>query len=318
MTAATQGQYGTVTFSAGSVSYAPLGSFAGDDQFTYTVADSLGAVATAKVTVRQAAAGSGPRPSVAVQSGGGAPRAGEIGGPPAGTKMTGFGPPALSDSRQLASTVTLLAGRTALTGILFIDESARPACPLSPARARPAWRRPAPSSRAFPIPSFRRKARWPSSRKRRRRGCTAWSRRASGPRLHERWLPLAHLARGEHRDRRRLARGLQADRHHERRSHRRRALRPRPALVPARRGAAAVDASGTQVLLHERALVSPGAAISKLSVLQPALGSAGHGRWTGPQGSSAKATLTDRTTALFEIAADGTVSRLLSTWQTAR
>jgi hypothetical protein len=76
-----------------------------------------------------------------------------------------------------------------------------------------------------------------------------------------------------------------------------------------------IDSAGTHPLLREKGTLTPGVVIQRLSVLQPALASAGQGRWGGAHGLVAKATLSDHSTALLSIAPDGSISRLLSTWQ---
>ncbi|RYD84317.1 MAG: hypothetical protein EOP84_05830, partial [Verrucomicrobiaceae bacterium] len=67
--------------------------------------------------------------SVTVESGAQAPGAGEPDGPPAGTVIQRFGTPAISDARKLAAKVTLTSGRKLLGGIYVREEDGSAALP---------------------------------------------------------------------------------------------------------------------------------------------------------------------------------------------
>ena len=60
ITAVTQGAHGSVTFTAGSVTYTPNANFNGSDSFTYTISDGNGGSATAMVAVTVSAVNDNP------------------------------------------------------------------------------------------------------------------------------------------------------------------------------------------------------------------------------------------------------------------
>lgn len=60
VTAATQGANGTVSFSAGSVTYTPVANYNGSDSFTYAIGDGNGGSATATVSITVTAANDSP------------------------------------------------------------------------------------------------------------------------------------------------------------------------------------------------------------------------------------------------------------------
>src|SRR6185295_15273560 len=51
VSAVTQGAHGSVSFTAGSVTYAPAANYNGADSFTYTIGDGNGGSATATVSI---------------------------------------------------------------------------------------------------------------------------------------------------------------------------------------------------------------------------------------------------------------------------
>ncbi|HEV8577449.1 MAG TPA: Ig-like domain-containing protein, partial [Thermoanaerobaculia bacterium] len=60
VTAVTQGVNGSITFTAGSVTYTPAANFNGSDSFTYTISDGNGGTATATVSITINAANDAP------------------------------------------------------------------------------------------------------------------------------------------------------------------------------------------------------------------------------------------------------------------
>src|SRR6185295_10087661 len=60
VTAVTQGANGSVSFTAGSVTYTPVANFNGADSFTYTIGDGNGGSATATVSISVAAVNDSP------------------------------------------------------------------------------------------------------------------------------------------------------------------------------------------------------------------------------------------------------------------
>ncbi|MDB6167979.1 MAG: hypothetical protein JWM88_843, partial [Verrucomicrobia bacterium] len=311
------GPYGTATVTGQGIRYMPQPGYAGQDSFAYLVGDPFGETAYVTVSVRvsqkrQAA------PAVSLLIGSGET---VFDTPPqfyfpSGTKISGFGPPALSDYQQAASTITLAVGRFTLTGILFQDTNgSRTVMAASTIEAPGA----APSlfqSFSNPVLSphgalaFIAKIKAPGPRGALAQG--VWSNAFSGDGSLALVLKSGTPITGN---------GLPAS-----------ASMVSFTSVEATDGALYVlgqlsapggaallrlDATGTHLLLREKGTLTPGVVIQHLSVLQPALLSAGQGRWGGAAGLVAKATLSDHSTALLKIAPDGTVSRLLSTWPAA-
>src|SRR6185295_5843409 len=60
VSAVTQGAHGSVSFTAGSVTYAPAANYNGADSFTYTIGDGNGGSATATVSISVAAVNDSP------------------------------------------------------------------------------------------------------------------------------------------------------------------------------------------------------------------------------------------------------------------
>ncbi|HEV7404424.1 MAG TPA: S8 family serine peptidase [Chthoniobacteraceae bacterium] len=306
---------GTTAISGQTVSYQPRAGYAGPDQFWYTVGDPYGKTAYVKVTL-YVSPGRPAAPAASLLVAGGetffqTPPEFYF---PDGTKITGFGPPALSDFRHVASTITLAVGRTTLSGILVQQETGARTVLAATTLAAPGA---APStflSFSNPVLSphgalaFIARVKAPGARGAIAQG--VWSNvfsndgslalaLKSGTPLTGNGLPagasVTTFTSVEAIDGALYVLGQLS--------------------APGGAVLLRIDATGTHVLLRVKGTLSPGVTISTLSVLQPALASAGQGRWGGAEGLVAKATLSDKSTALLKIAADGSVSRLLSTWQ---
>lgn len=90
-------------------------------------------------------------------------------------------------------------------------------------------------------------------------------------------------------------------------------LSPSPGQVTAANNSALVRITGQNsgTLLVRSGTLFDGASIKTISVLQPAPRSPGQGRWSGGSDAVAKLTLSDKRTAIVRIKADGSLSKLL-------
>ncbi|RYD61969.1 MAG: tandem-95 repeat protein, partial [Verrucomicrobiaceae bacterium] len=105
--------YGTVSTAGGSITYTPGAAFAGDDQFSYTIVDGHGGVATASVIVR----------SMVLLTRDEAATGEEVEGMTAGTRQKILQTPAIGQNNQLAWLATTALGKVKKQAIL----SGRPA-----------------------------------------------------------------------------------------------------------------------------------------------------------------------------------------------
>lgn len=308
---------GTAVISGATIIYTPPAGYSGPDQISYAVTDPFGQTATAHallhVSLGRPAA---PAARLMIASGADLLRKAPEVDLPEYTKMSGFGPPALSDFRQLASTVTLTLERLTFTGILLVEENGS-------GSVLAATTFEAPGAAPAKFQSFSNPVLSPH-------GAVAFIAKikSSGPRgaVAQGVWSTAFTADGSAGLVLKTGTPITGN-----------GLREGTSLVsftsvdavdgalyvlgqlsaPGGAVLLRIDSAGPQVLLREKGTLTPGVVIQHLSVLQPALASAGQGRWGGAQGLVAKATLSDRSTALLKIAADGTVSRLLSTWPVA-
>ncbi len=113
----------------------PLGSHA----VSFTVRDAAGneTIVQTSVTIAFDRAAPPAQVTVGARTGTAAPGAGTVGGPPAGTVLSAFGPPAIGDFRDMAARVVMLAGRTKLAGIHVEDGAGAGALPAFQGGAAP-------------------------------------------------------------------------------------------------------------------------------------------------------------------------------------
>ena len=295
--------HGMAVITGDTVTYTPGNGYIGLDSFGYTIADTRGGTASAMVRIEA----SFTRPpnlqrSELASTAGNAPA-----GPPAGTKITGFGPPALSDFRQVAALVSMKSGSTKLAGIFYEDAAGT--------AALPAWQgMTAPETGGAIFKSFHDPVIAPS-------GAIAFIGRLQVSKNDDGLWTNAFDAAGElHLVLREgtvvVATGLQPG--STLKSITSISLRDDEllALVQLASGPGFVHsgndtvllritAAGRSVAAREGGWVELAAAnIKTLTVMGSALGSPGHGRWQGQDAAIAKAVLTDKRTVVLELPRD--------------
>jgi hypothetical protein len=246
-----------------------------------------------------------------------APGAGQVGGPPTGTTLGSFGPPAISDFRDLAARVTLLAGRTKLAGIYVENGAGTGSLPAFQGMA-------APEIDGATFKSFLDPVIAPG-------GSIAFDAKVKGVNAGDDegvWtnafgngLELA-LREGSHvpglppgmllksvisvslRDGELLALLK---------------LAPVKGLVGMDTDTVLLRQTGanTATKLLQKGDLVKSSPITNISALMPALGSPGQGRWHAEGVFVAKATLVDSATVLLKIAPDGTPTPMLMTLDAA-
>ncbi len=240
-------------------------------------------------------------------------------GPPAGTVLNTFGPPAISDLRDLAAKVGMLNGRVALAGIYVEDGAGTGSLAAFQSGGVPGIAMAGVTFKSFLDPVLAPGGAIAFSAHLQGGGVKAtddggvWTNAFTGT------LELA-LREGSE------VPGLDGAKLKSVTSLSLRdgellallTLAPEKDMVTTGDDTVLVRLTGAAtgaVLLREgRAL--PGLAFSRIktmSVLSPALSAPGHGRWHGDGAVVAKVALTDGRTLLVKIAADGVVTRLLST-----
>ena len=253
------------------------------------------------------------------QSGEGSPGAGMAGGPPTGTVLSAFGPPAISDQQDLAARVTMRSGRIRLAGIYGEDSSGAKWLTAFQGGTVPGILTSGVTFSSFLDPVIAPGGAIAFAGKVKGGGVKANTDQGVWTNLFSGTLELAlregdavpGLTNGEKlkavtslsiRDGELLARLT---------------LAPAKGLVRAANDTALLRMTGpttANVLLREGTDLGDeaGAQIKSFSVLSPAPGSNGHGRWHADGAVVAKVTLSNGDVRLVAIAPTGTVTTLLS------
>ncbi len=306
--AVAQPMHGTVAFTSLAVTYTPDAEYFGQDAFRYTISDPYGGISTATVTLQDVAQRvSAPSRLATVHSGIPAPGAGQGGGPPVGTIVTGFGPPALNDARAMAATVKLGSGSSAAHGILVIDQfgalhlpafTGAPAPGLAPAVFTQIAN---PVLNQSGVVAFIGQAQSGAAKSSAIEGIWSNAFTPDGSLallLKTGLLPAAlEIPAGETLQS--LSTVLLSDSPDAAYALGR--LAPSGAAILLR-----IDDSGPQVVVREKGPLPDGSTVTKLDIFQPASGSTGEGRWSGDGSVTARVTLSDGTISLLEITNDAT------------
>lgn len=289
----------------------------GETTVNVSAIDSKGAQITGSFTVmvgfQRAAATTA---NVGARSGEPAPGAGS-GALPTGTLLATFGAPAVSDFRELAARVTLLAGRTKLAGIYTEDGTGAPS--LAAHQGGPV---PGIPTEGVTFKSFLDPVIAPG-------GALAFAGTVQGGGVKATadfgvWTnafgPAVELVLREGSDVPGLPAGARLKAVPSL-SLRDGELLARVTLSASKGVVTAADdtvllrmtSAGTATVLLREGSDYAGSKIKSFSVLSPALGSPGHGRWHANDVVVAKVVLFDGRTLLVKIAPAGTVTPLLST-----
>jgi subtilisin-like proprotein convertase family protein len=309
--------HGVATFHQSPTAGTSLGL--GSHPVTISAIDTAGNPASGELQLKIAFQRPVPPATVtaSAHSGMAAPGAGLRGGPPAGTTLSTFGVPAVSDFRDLAARVTMTAGRTKLAGIYLEDAAGVGSLPAFQGMDAPGFG-PGVTFESFVDPVIAQGGAIAFAGKTRGGGVKRSGDAGVWTTAFGNTLELV-LREGE--DVPGLDPGARL------KSVTSLSLRDGGlvALVKLKTEKGIVAARQDDVVLlrvtgpnSANVLLRSGApfsktTIEKLSVLQPALGSPAHGRWHANSALVAKVTLADGSVDLLRIAPDGTATSLLGT-----
>ena len=290
----------------------------GIHEINFKVSDAAGNFSSVTSTVEVRVGRAAAVQTIAVRATGAlAPGAGEPGGPPSGTQIAGFGTPALSDVRHLAARATLRNGRARLDSIYLEDAGGAAQLVAVEGSVPPGV--PSTTFRSFGDPVVSETGSVAFGAKTRGGGVSSKSDEGVWTNAFGRQLTLVFREGSETpgvagtflsrvssfslRDGELLALLK---------------LQQRRGTVSERNDTALVrtTATGTTLLLREGdafELDSFPSTIKAISVLAPARGSPGHGRWHGSREVVAKVTLSDSREAVVTLNSAGTASTVAAT-----